>query len=153
MFLFFCFSCNLKQGGNSHSYRQQYLLISTPNNSDHSNIKPGIRIGEILIEPISGEKLFKATVYLEREIPSSGYQLFINGESNYKMLEYGKPYYFVGEFDGEKSLTLRMRLDDQKHIITSLKKIANYSHEPSMNFKTESNLSGIVSKLAFNRIY
>ncbi|WP_200974638.1 hypothetical protein [Echinicola sp. 20G] len=153
MLLFFCFSCNLKQGSNSHTSRQQYLLISNPNDSDNSNIKPGIRIGEILIEPISGEKLFKATVYLEREIPSSGYQLFINGESNYKMLEYGKPYYFVGEFDGEKSLTLRMRIDDQKYIVTSLKKTINYSLEPSMNFKTESSLSGILSKLAFHIIY
>ena len=103
------------------------LIVHSPNSPDKT-LGMGTSVGEILIEPLHEAGLFKAKVFLHKDLPSYGYQLFINGESNYELMQFNISYFFVGRFENEGSLTVRLKIDRNQYIATSLQKKTNHTY-------------------------
>ncbi|WP_186753790.1 hypothetical protein [Echinicola salinicaeni] len=125
--------CNdqLKKAPNSENLIV-YNLIASSSNENHQNDEDEFKIGKVFLTPDQQEQVFKIKTIISHSIKTSGYQVFVNGESNYKLLDYNTPYFCIGDVKDPKSIKIRLRLDNDHFITAKLSGTKSYASIKNM---------------------
>ncbi|GGF35489.1 hypothetical protein GCM10011339_24810 [Echinicola rosea] len=90
------------------------MLIPHP--TDHAAEEvSGEEFGRVILEHEAHNGFFKAKVLIHPSVASRGFQLFINGESNYKMMDYGKKYFCGTKLSHHRDIILRVTMNDGRY--------------------------------------
>ncbi|UCS94145.1 hypothetical protein KZP23_03685 [Echinicola marina] len=121
--------CNNPLSKTQYSENQiTYNLIVTTNNEHQPEHQDEVTIGKVLLTPDKKEQVFKIKTIISHTIKTSGYQVFVNGESNYQLLDYNTSYFCIGNATDPKAIKIRIRIDEELFITAKLSGTNSYVH-------------------------
>lgn len=109
-----------------------YNLIISPSNDDPSYFKDDEKIGKVLLAPDEQQQVFKIKTIVYNTFKTTGYQLFVEGESNYKLLDYNTSYFCIGNAKDPKAIKIRLRIDKDQFITAKLGEIESFGSKENL---------------------
>ncbi|WP_157501189.1 hypothetical protein [Echinicola vietnamensis] len=109
-------------GGKEEPVEQYYWLI--PQAGGQGPLESRNRkYGKVILEHQPENHFFKAKVLVHPSLASSGFQLFVNGDSNYRMMEYGKQYFWGVKLTDHREIVLRVNIGEGRYQRFQLEKV------------------------------
>ncbi|WP_215224268.1 hypothetical protein [Echinicola shivajiensis] len=98
----------------------------SPSHDYPSYFKDDVKIGEVLLAPDEQQQVFKIKTIVNKTFKTTGYQLFVEGESNYKLLDYNTSYFCIGNVKDPKAIKIRLRIDKDQFITAKLSEVKDF---------------------------
>ncbi|QDH78071.1 hypothetical protein FKX85_03075 [Echinicola soli] len=90
---------------------QYYILIPDPGDRIVLEVSEG-DFGWVALEHDPCNHFFKTEVLVHPSVTTSGFQFFVNGDSNYKMMDYGRKYFCGTKLTHYREIIIRVNMGE-----------------------------------------